>query len=159
VSEPGSSLLLAADECDPLVAATAKTFPHIRVSVHASLLLGLLERASGCGANTVRERLVVPKGRVLQHKPPSGLANSTPALSLVAMASYPSRGVEIAFKSQFLLAGNHVGVLRIHVLRRRRDLLLLESSVQIRRVGKISVVAVQASGVTVALEHSEKAMR
>lgn len=97
--EPGGSLLLAADECDPLIATAAEAFPNIRVSVHAALLLGLLERASSGGADTMRERLVVPEGRVLQNEPPAGLADSTPSLSLVTVSSYPSRGVKVAFKS------------------------------------------------------------
>jgi hypothetical protein len=75
------------------------------------------------------------------------------------MSPHPSRGVKVAFKSQFLLAGNHVGVLGVHVLRRGRNLLLLESGVQIRRVREVSVVTVKAAGVTVTLKHPEKTMR
>lgn len=159
MSEPGGPLLLAADECDPLIAAAAKAFPNIRVAIHASLLLRLLERASGGGADTMRKRLVVPKGRVLQHEPPSGLADSTPSLALIAVSPDPSRGVKVAFKSQFLLAGDHVGILGVHVLSGRRNLLLVESSVQIRRVREIGVVTAKAAGITVALKHPEKAMR
>lgn len=159
VSEPGGSLLLAADKGNPLLAATTETLPNIRVSIHASLLLGFLERTSGGGANAVRERLVIPEGRVLQHEPSSRLADSTPALSLVAVTSNPSRGVKVAFKSQLLLAGDHIGILGVHVLRRWRDLLFSESRVQLRRVRKVGVVTVEASGISVALKHSEKTVR
>jgi hypothetical protein len=159
VSEPGGSLLFAADKGNPLLAATTETLPNIRVSIHASLLLGFLERASSGSTNAVRERLVIPEGRVLQHEPSSRLADSTPALSLVAVTSNPSRGVKVALKSQLLLAGNHVGILRVHVLGRWRNLLFSESGVQLRRVRKVGVVPVEASGISVALEHSEKAVR
>jgi len=107
----------------------------------------------------MRERLVIPESRALQHKPSPRLADSTPALPLVAMTSNPSRGVKIAFKTQFLLAGNHVGILGVHVFRGWRNLLLTECSVQLRRVRKVDVVSAETSGVSIALEYSGEAVR
>jgi hypothetical protein len=75
------------------------------------------------------------------------------------MTSNPSRGVKIAFKTQFLLAGNHVGILGVHVFRGWRNLLLTECSVQLRRVRKVDVVSVETSGVSIALEYSGEAVR
>jgi hypothetical protein len=75
------------------------------------------------------------------------------------MASHPSWGVEVALKSQLLFAGNQVGIRRVHVLGRRRDLLLLKSGIQIGWVGQVGVVAVQGGGISVALKHPEKTVR
>lgn len=61
MSEPGRALLLAANERNPFIAATAKTFPYIRVAIHPPRLLGLLEWAAGRRTDAVGEALVVPE--------------------------------------------------------------------------------------------------
>src|SRR5690349_4272766 len=115
VSEPGGSLLLAAHKGNPLIAATAQAFPDIRVSVHAAGLQRLLEGAASGRTDAVGERLVVPVGRVFQDQPSSGLADSTPALSLVAMSADPSGGIQVSFESKVLFSRCHVRIGGVHV--------------------------------------------
>ena len=55
MSKPSRALLLATHERDPFVAAAAETFPDVRIAVHASGLLGLLERVARGSADTMRE--------------------------------------------------------------------------------------------------------
>lgn len=125
VSEPRSALLLTADQRNPLIATAAEAFPDIRVSVHAPCLLWLLERAASRSADTVREALVVPKRRVLQHEPSAGLADAAPSFALVAVTTHPLGSVQVAIKAKFLLMRDKVRVRWVHVLRGRRDLLLV----------------------------------
>lgn len=156
VSEPSGPLLLAAHESNPLVTAAAQTLPDVRVSIHAPRLERLLEGAASRGADTVGERLVVPVGRVLEDQPSSGLADTAPALALVAMSTDPPRGIQVALESQVLLSGHHVGVGGVHVFLGRGFLLLVESTEQVRGLGQLSEAAVEGMSVSVALEHSEE---
>lgn len=159
VTEPRGALLLAANQCYPIIAATAEAFPNIGVAIHPSGLMRLLERAARGGTDAVGEAFVVPEGRVLEHQPAPGLADTTPPFTLVAMATDPSGCVEVTFEPELLLVRNQVRVLGVHILRGRRDLLLVERGVQIRWVREVSVVAVERVGVSVALEHPEQTMR
>lgn len=63
--EPCRSLLLAADQSNPLPAASTKTLPHIEIAFSAAGFLRSLECCTGRCAHTVRERLVIPKCTVL----------------------------------------------------------------------------------------------
>lgn len=83
----------------------------------------------------MRERFVVPKGRVLEDEPAARLANATPSLSLVAMSTDPTRRVKVAFETEILLTRGHLRVLGVHILGRRRDLLLAQGAKQVGRVG------------------------
>jgi hypothetical protein len=132
--EPSCSLLLAAHQSDPLVATAAKSFPDIRVAIHSARLLGLLERIPCCRADSVGKALVIPEGRVLQHQPATGLADATPALTFVAMATYPFGRVQVAIEPELLLMGNKILVGGVHILWRGRHLLLVKRSVQVRGV-------------------------
>jgi len=96
--EPGGSLLLAAHQRNPLIAAATEALPDVRVAVHPSRFLGLLEWASRRCADAVRKGLVIPECRILEDKPPPGLADSAPALSLVSVATDPSGSIEIPLK-------------------------------------------------------------
>lgn len=132
--EPRCALLLAVDQRNPVIAASTETLPHIRVAVHAPHVLGLLEWLACCGADPVSEALIVPECRVLQHQPTSRLADPTPTLALVSVATNPFWCVQITFKPHLLLMGYHVRIGRVHVLWRRRNLFLVQCSEQIRRV-------------------------
>jgi len=158
VSEPGRPLLFAADKRNPFVAASAEAFPHVRVAIHASCLLGLLERIAGRRADTVGKALVVPKSRVLEHQPPPWLADAAPTLALVAMPANPSRRVQIAIEPQLLLVRHKILVGGVHILWWRRDLLFVQRGVQVRRIGQVRVVAVKRMGIRIALQHPEEAM-
>jgi hypothetical protein len=103
VSEPSGSFLLAAHKSNPLVTASTQTFPHIGVTIHASSFLRLLKWAASCGTDTMSETFIVPESAVLQYKPSSRLANSTPPFALIPVTPDPSWGVEIAVKAKFLL--------------------------------------------------------
>lgn len=159
VSEPGGSLLLAAHERDPVVAAAAKTFPDVRVAVHPSRLLGLLERVAGGGADAVAKAFVVPERGVLQHQPAARLANTAPSLPLVAVSAHPSRRVKVALEAQLLLVRDHVGILGVHVLGWRWDLLLVQGSVQVRWVRQVGVVTVERVRVGITLKHPKESVR
>lgn len=126
MSEPGGPLLLAAHQCNPVIAATAEALPDVWVSIHAASLLRLLEGVAGGGADAVREALVIPEGRVLEDQPSARLADTTPSLSLVAVAANPSWRVEVTLEAQLLLVGNHVRVLGVHILGWRGNLLLVQ---------------------------------
>lgn len=156
--EPGRSLLLAAHQCDPLIAAAAKSLPNIRVAIHPPRLLGLLERTACCCADAMRETLVIPESRVLQHKPTTRLADPAPAFALISMATHPSGRVQVAFEPQLLFMRNKILVGRIHILRRRWDLFFVEGGIQIRGIRKICVVPVERMWISIALEHAEQAM-
>jgi len=65
VSEPSGSLLLAAHKSNPLVTASAQTFPHIRIPIHATSFLRLLKRTASGGTDTMGETFVVPESAVL----------------------------------------------------------------------------------------------
>jgi hypothetical protein len=134
VPEPSCPLLLAADQSDPFVATTAKSFPDIRVAIHSTRLLGLLERVPRRRADSVGKALVIPESRVLQHQPATGLADATPTLTLVAMATNPFGRVQVAIKSELLLMGNKILVAGIHILGRGRYLLLVKRSIQVRGI-------------------------
>lgn len=125
VPEPGRSLLLAAHKRNPLVAAPTQALPHVGVTIHAPCLLWFLERVASGGTDAVGEALIVPEGRILQDQPPTGLADPTPAFSLVAMAAHPPGSVEIAVESKLLFMGDEVWVGRVHVLGWRWDLFLV----------------------------------
>ena len=58
--EPSGALLLAADQCNPFIAAATEALPDIRIAIHAPLLLRLLERLPSRSADAVAEALVVP---------------------------------------------------------------------------------------------------
>jgi len=65
VSEPGGSFLLAADQCNPFIAASTQSLPDIRVSIHPSRFLRFLEWAASSSTNSMGETLIVPEGAVL----------------------------------------------------------------------------------------------
>ena len=134
MSEPSGSLLFTAHQCDPFITAPTEPFPYIRISIHPSRFLRLLEGASGRSTNTMSEALVVPESAVLQYQPPSRFADSTPAFALVPMTAHPARGVEITIEAKFLLMGDKIRVAWIHVFRWRWHLLLVERGVKIRRI-------------------------
>lgn len=115
MSEPGRPFLFTADQRYPFATASAKTFPYVKVSFCATSVLGALERSSGCRADTMREGLVIPKCTVLQNKPTSRLAKTTPSFALVAMPAHPSRRVQVAIKSKVLLVGHEVWIGWVHV--------------------------------------------
>jgi hypothetical protein len=129
VPEPSRALLLTAHQSDPLVAATAKSFPHVRIPIHSPGLLGFLERIPCCCTDAVGETLVIPESRVLQHKPAARFADTAPAFALVAMAAHPSGRVQITIESQLLLMGNKILIGRIHILGWGRHLFLVERSI------------------------------
>jgi hypothetical protein len=159
VSKPRRSLLLAADQRNPLVATSAEALPHIGIAIHAPRLLRLLERVARGGANTVREALVVPESRVLEHQPPTRLANTTPAFPLVAVSSHPPGRVQVALESELLLMGNEVLVGGVHVLGWWGNLFFVQRGVQVRRVREVGVVAVERVRIGIALKHPEEAVR
>jgi len=143
VSEPSGSLLLAAHKSNPLVTASAQTFPHIRIPIHATSFLRLLKWAASGGTDTMGETFVVPESAVLQYKPSSWLADSTPPFALIPMTPDPSRRVEIAVKAKFLLVGDQIRIARIHVFRGRWYLFFVERRIEIGRITQIGVMRVQ----------------
>jgi hypothetical protein len=140
VSEPSGPFLFAAHESNPLVTASAQTFPHVGIPIHASGLLRLLKGAARRSTDTVCETLVVPESAVLQDEPSSWLANSTPTFALIPVTSDPTWRVEITVKAKLLLVWDEIWVARVHVFWWRWNLVLVERSVKIRRIAKISVV-------------------
>lgn len=89
VAEPRRTLLLIGNEGDPLVTAAAEPLPDVRVAAHAASLLGAIKWLASSGADSVRERLVVPVGRVFQHQPaPTGLAEAAVAFTVDSSASH-----------------------------------------------------------------------
>ena len=159
VPEPRGALLLAADQCHPVIAAPAQPLPHVRVAAGAACLVRLLKLAAGGGADTVRKRLVIPIGRVFEHEPPTGLADAAPALPFVAVAANPAGGVEVACESQLLLVWHHVQVRWVHVLGWRRRLFLLQGRVQVGRIGVDGKAGLERVCIAIALEHSKEAGR
>ena len=85
--KPGGALLLIRDQGDPLVAGSTQSLPDIRVSAHAASLFRRVERQAGSGTDAVRKALVVPECGVLEHKPPSWLAEAAVSLPLVTMTA------------------------------------------------------------------------
>ena len=65
--EPRRALFLTTDQRYPIIAAPTESFPDIRVAVHSSRIMRLVELASRCRADSVAEGLVVPEGRVLEN--------------------------------------------------------------------------------------------
>jgi hypothetical protein len=158
MSEPSRALLLTAHKRNPLVTAPAQSLPHVRVPIHASSLLRLLERTPRRRADPMRETLVVPECAVLQHEPAARLADSAPAFALVAVPAHPPWRVEVAVEAELLLVGKQVWVRRVHVFGRWRDVLFVERGVEVWRVGEVGVVRVEGVRVCVALEHAEEAV-
>lgn len=115
MSEPRGAFLLAAYQGNPFSTASAQAFPKIEVAFGSPGLLGALKCRAGCGADAVRERLVIPKRAVLQDKPAARLAEATPAFALVAMSPNPSRGVQVTCEPQILFVRNKVRIGRMHV--------------------------------------------
>lgn len=108
--EPCCSLLLTADQSDPLPATSTKAFPYIEVSFCAPSVLRSLECCASCCANTVREGLIIPECAVLQHKPASRLTESAPPLTLIAVPADPPWSVQITVKAQVLFMWHKVWV-------------------------------------------------
>lgn len=140
--EPSRALLLAAHKRNPIVTATTQALPDIRITIHAAGIQWLLERGTSSCADAVREGLVVPVRRVLEHQPSPRLADSAPALAFVAVSADPPGGVQVAFKPQVLLTGGHFGVGWIHVLLWGRGLFFAQTAKQVRRVRQLGVAAV-----------------
>lgn len=74
------------------------------------------------------------------------------------MPANPSRRIQITVKPQLLLVRHKILVRGVHVLWWGRDLLFMQRCVQVRRIGKVRVVAVKRMGIRIALQHSEEAM-
>ena len=110
MSEPSRSFLLAADQRYPFTATPAKPFPDVEVAFCAASVLGSLESSSGGRADTVCERFIIPKRTVLQHKPTSRLAKTTPPFTLVAMSTHPSWRIQVAIESKVLLVRHEVWI-------------------------------------------------
>jgi hypothetical protein len=140
MSEPSSPLLFTANKSNPLITTATQAFPYIWISIHASSFLGFLEWAASSCTDTVGETLIVPESAVFQDEPTSRLADATPTFALVAVTPHPTRCVEVSVKAKFLLMRNKIRVTRVHVFRRRRNLLLMKGSIEIRRITQISVV-------------------
>ena len=85
--EPCGALLFTADKGDPIPTTTTKTLPHFGVAFHTSDIFRAFKSHSSRGADTMRERLIVPESAIFQDKPAAWLANATPAFSLVAVPS------------------------------------------------------------------------
>lgn len=157
--EPRRALFLTTDQRYPIIAASTESFPDIRVAVHSSRTLRLMELASRCRADPVAERLVVPESRVLENQPATGLANPTPPLALVAMTTYPAWGVQVAIKAKILFVWDKIRVRRIHVLFRRCELRLLKRSEEIGRVREICVpIRLLVNCFRITLKHSEESV-
>lgn len=62
MSEPDGSLLLAADERDPITAVAAQAFPGIGVAVHPTRLEWTRKGLAGRRTDAVGETLVIPVG-------------------------------------------------------------------------------------------------
>jgi len=116
VPKPGGPFLLAAYKSNPLVTTSTQSFPYIRIAIHASSFLWLLEGTPCCSANTVCETLIVPESAVLQNKPTPGLANPAPSFTLISMTTHPSRCIQVSVKAQFLLVRYKIRICWVHVL-------------------------------------------
>lgn len=151
VPEPSRPLLLTAHQGYPFVATTAKPLPYIRIAIHSPRLLRFLEWVPCCRADPMRETLVIPESRVLQYKPTTRLANTTPAFALIAMPAHPPGSVQVSVESQLLLMRNKVLIGRIHIFWRGRYLLLVQRSIQVWGVRQIGVMTVKGVRVGIAL--------
>jgi hypothetical protein len=67
VPEPCCAFLLTAHQRNPLAAASTKSFPYIEIAFGSASVLWALECSTSSCTDTMRERLVVPKGAVLQN--------------------------------------------------------------------------------------------
>ena len=139
VAEPGSTFFFATHQRHPILTRMTMALPNVWVAVHLPHALGLDKLLASSSTNAVREQLVVPEGRVLENQPTAGLADSAPTFTLVPVATHPPGGVQVAGEAEVLLVGDHVGVVGVHVLFRRRDGVFQEASVQIRALGKLGV--------------------
>jgi hypothetical protein len=157
--EPSSPLLLATNQCNPLIAAPTQPFPDIWVSIHPPRLLRLLECAASSSTNAMRETFVVPKRRVFQHQPAARFTNPTPPFAFIAMTPYPARSVEIAIETKLLFVWDQVWIRRIHIFWRGRDLFFVKGGVEVRWIGEVGIVGVERVRISVALKHAEEAMR
>ena len=139
MSEPRRPLLLVTHKRDPIIARMAKALPNIRVPIHPPHIPRLMKRHARRSTNPVRERFVVPEGRVLEYQPTTRFADTTPAFTFVSVTANPTRRVEITIKTEVLLMRLHIRVLGVHVFGRRWDLLLVKGSVEIGRIGVLGV--------------------
>src|SRR5689334_21720568 len=110
MSEPSRALFLAAHQRYPIAAAAAKPFPNIKIAFRPSSILWTLNCCTCCCRYTMSEAFIVPESRVLEHEPTTRLAETTPALSLVAMTTHPTWGVKVPLESQILFVWNEITV-------------------------------------------------
>ena len=103
--KPGGPFLLAAHQRNPITTTAAKALPHIQITLRSARVLRTLEGCASRCAHTVRETLIVPESRVLEHEPTPGLTESTPAFALIAVSAHPLRRIEIAVEAQILFVG------------------------------------------------------
>jgi hypothetical protein len=115
MTKPSGTLLLARNKSYPLITTPTEPFPHIRVSVHPPDFFRPLERGTCCGANPVRETLIIPKCTVFEDEPSSWLVDSTLAFTNVGVNANLARRVKVAFESKFLFMRNEIWVARVHV--------------------------------------------
>lgn len=115
MSKPSSPLLLTTHKRHPLPADPTQALPHIRIPIRPPHLLRCHERLSRGTTDTVREALVVPKSRILQHEPSTRFADPTPTFSFVPLATNPSWSVKIVLKPSLLLSWDHRRILGVHV--------------------------------------------
>lgn len=138
--KPGRSLLLTAHERNPFATAATQSFPHVEVAIGSTRVLGALECGAGGCADPMCERLVVPEGTVLEHQPPARLAETAPPLTLIAVSTDPSWGIEIAGETNVLRVGHEIRVCGLHVRLWWSRRLFLQRRVQVRWVGDICKV-------------------
>lgn len=129
--EPRGSLLFATHERNPLIAASAKSFPNVWIPIHSSRFLWFLEWTAGRCTDAVGETLVVPESAVFENEPTTRLADSAPTFALVPVTAHPTRSVQVAVETEFLLVRDEIRVARVHVLGWWRDLLFVEGGVEV----------------------------
>jgi hypothetical protein len=93
--------------------------------------LRFLEWTAGRRTDAVRETLVVPESAVLEYEPTARFANPAPAFALVPVTAHPTRCVQVAVETEFLLMWDEIRVARVHVLGWWRDLLFVEGGVEV----------------------------
>lgn len=136
MAKPSGTFLLTRNESDPLATSPTKSFPNIRIAIHTSYFVRLLKGTTRRRAHSVREACIVLKSTILEHDPSSRLADSTPPLGFISVASNPTRCVKVSFEAKCCSIGQGLLQLAPYLLLEAEEILHEEMhKVQVGRIG------------------------
>jgi hypothetical protein len=108
----------------------------------------------------MRKALIIPERGILEHKPATRFAKTTPTFALVAVPTDPARRVQVSTKTKILFVRYEIWIRRIHVGLWWVGWLFVQRRVEIWWIGEVRKVRCAAAmAVSIALEETEESLR